>query len=228
VADNKPSEIRQSAWEYVQKLTLAHEEQVPHMYNTQSHKKGSQPDVTCGIGIHLPDPEFCLRPEIREMFYDPGPPSKAPTDRQLINDWFLAHDNILGRAENYAEYCVLRMDEDKVRAHMPVTLAEKLGGLLRNRKSFHGAFEQFETFPACAQVACLSFAYTRLPHSHPLMCKAIAQWYFDDAATLCSIDHLAEPKNRAHKILFLNAVSVIVKKLPYDRLPLGTKPPEEL
>src|SRR4051812_9655523 len=124
MADNKPSEIGQSAWDYVQKLTLAHEEQFLHMYNTQSLKKGSQPDVTCGIGIHLPDPEFCLRPEIREMFYDPGPPSKPPTDEQLRIDWYMAHDHIRGLAKNYADWCDLRMYEDKVQAFMVVTLAE--------------------------------------------------------------------------------------------------------
>jgi hypothetical protein len=64
------------------------------------------------------------------MFYDPGPPSKAPTDQQLKMDWYLAHDNILGRAANYADYCVLRMDKGKVQAHMTVTLAESLSKMV--------------------------------------------------------------------------------------------------
>jgi hypothetical protein len=227
----KPDEMLQSAWTYLLQFTIKHEGAVPHFYNNRkTWDPKEKDDVTCGIGWMLAGPDVATqRPE---LFYDPAT-NAPPTPDQLRGDWHEAQ-KMLRTGSNlshivpphapasvlcYDDVCKMRMTTKAMQQRMAEILKiDKLRGLLKEGP-WSKYYQDFEKYPAPAQVFALSFAYGRLPLDFPKMNAYMRDWEFAKAATECHVDRQSEAKYRGHVALLTFAQEIKDKNLKYDLVP---------
>ncbi len=223
---SKPDGIRQSAWDYLLQFTEEHEGLVLSMYTTFNH----QDDVTVGIGtkIFINTDNKTFPSWVVNLFTDKETGSAA-TQEQVLQDYTKAQTiprvGLVNRDTHLIpEYEVLqlRTTPEKARERLVLRHQQDLANMLRPQ-AFGGVFEDFRTFPADAQVACVSFAYGCPAWTFTNLKTAISQWDFDWACKECWSLGMAPDKNIAHSRLFWNAACVVQQGLDYDRV--YSKPP---
>ena len=212
-----PSNMRAAAWQFLLEFTKKHEGAVFHMYNNRPASSQVQ-DVTCGVGFQLSPRGVVTQSWVKNMFFDPAT-NQTPSDQQMQADWDAAA--ALARTganlSQYADVCHMRMHPDRVYNQMAVILRDqKLPALLT---SFPNDFKDFSSFPAAAQVFCVSFAYGRIPIDYPRMRAAIRDGRWADASRECTLHGASASKNQAHADLLLLAQRVTDEHLDPDTLP---------
>lgn len=223
----KPTGMRQSAWEYLLKFTEKHEGPIRHLYNA----KTTEADVTLGIGISLPSQASAMAPGIVALCFDPATGLPA-TAEQLKTDWLTASTMLIpgsqrsfnpatGELSPFAERCLMRMTVEKVRSSLQAKLVANFTG---GKAAHMDHYADFETYPAEAQAAIVSFNYG-IPaiNTFPLLCMAISNGDWNSAARQCWINGASQRKNRAHQILFTNAARVLEQNLDVDSIADASK-----
>jgi len=218
----KPAGMRQSAWEYLLKFTEAHEGPIRHLYNA----KTSEVDVTLGIGISLPSQTSAMAAGIVALCFDPATeltatPEQLKTDRLKASTMMIpgnqrSFNPATGELSPFAQNCLMRMTLEKVRSSVQAKLVANFNG---GKSSHIDHYPGFETYPAEAQVAIVSFNCC-IPaiNTFPLLGMAISNGDWHTAARQCWISGASSRKNRAHQILFTNAARVVEQNLDLDSI----------
>jgi hypothetical protein len=158
----KPVGMRQSAWDYLLKFTETHEGPIRHLYNA----KTDEADVTLGIGISLPSETSAMASGIVALCFDPATGLPA-TAEQMKTDWLTASTMLIpgnqrsfnsatGELSPFAQRCLMRMTLEKVRSSVQAKLVANFTG---GKAAHRDHYPDFETYPAEAQVAIVSFNY---------------------------------------------------------------------
>jgi hypothetical protein len=223
----KPVGMRQSAWDYLLKFTETHEGPIRHLYNA----KTDEADVTLGIGISLPSETSAMASGIVALCFDPATGVPA-TAEQMKTDWLTASTMLIpgnqrsfnsatGELSPFAQRCLMRMTLEKVRSSVQAKLVANFTG---GKAAHRDHYPDFETYPAEAQVAIVSFNYG-IPaiNTFPLLSIAISNGDWNSAARQCWINKASSRKNRAHQILFTNAARVVEQNLDFDSIADASK-----
>jgi hypothetical protein len=222
-----PAQLNQQAWDYLLDFTFNHEALVLCMYNNRTKDDGAQ-DVTCGIGIRLPDEKAALAPGIRSLFYNPNAPEERVSDDQLKDDWKEAakttrvgnvKDNLI---PEYAAVCKLRIWPEKAKDVMAQTMKNRLADTLR---ACAVELAKFDQFPVQGKIACASFNYGYYIHVTKNMKRCLQEGDFDGAGRESWLKGISPRKVVANRTLFWNAARIIEQKRDYNELPLGNDPP---
>jgi hypothetical protein len=230
----RPDAMRESAWRYLMKFTQKHEGYVPHMYNNRK-EEGAGQDVTCGIGFRIEKRGNATDGVFVNLFYDPNTNDK-PTPQQMLYDYDRAAE--LTRTDKppnltrtpatpsnvicYSDVCKLRMYKDRIYTRMAeIMKTEKLPALINGCR---GRFKDFASFPAPAQVFCLSFAYGRMPtgvgkDGFPKMADWCMATEWAKAAGECHVNQQSELKYLGHVRLLQFAQQIKDMNGDYDQVP---------
>jgi hypothetical protein len=212
-----PAGMSNDTFQYVVAFTLHHEGDTPFMYNNYPLKSPHK-DVTAGVGISLVNADAAASPEIRAMFTVriTGQPATDPEMRKefkRVYDIDRTADNL---HTDFEAPSPLQMD----RGSMLRKLNDKLLTLWGQSGM---TFPNFETIPAQAQVALMSYNYGARLRSAPKMCAAVLAADYETAAKESLVPGWDGQKNAAHNRLFTNAA--ILFGWRYLRVDMATLPP---
>jgi hypothetical protein len=216
-------------FEYVIQFTIAHEGDTPFMYNNWS-AKNTKRDVTIGVGYALTSVPMeklndgtstCKAGEreaaseaIRGMFRVVETGATAnPTD--MITEFRRVYntERIGGNLFSaYRDKSPLEMDREA----MLRLLREKMLGFWEQRGR---DFPNFQTIPAQAQVALMSWNYGLRLRGAPHMCDAVLAGDYLTAAKETRVPGWDGQKNDAHRRLMLNAAAIMRNGGDRNKLP---------
>jgi hypothetical protein len=226
MAVTPPPGMNAASWAYVCNFTRAHEsDKTPFMYNNYPYKN-TKMDVTCGIGIWLGSADAAASEPIRNMFRIKTRPAEIPSQEMMKKDWKRASEKkrTMNNIQEYGKESELFMDKDAMYEYAFQMLKTRWDNQRQSRNC--PELDSFDTMPAQAQIACMSYNYGFYISQTKLMKKAIADGDYDTAGKQSYLKSLDGQKLLAHRHLFYNAARIVEQGTDPDEIPNDyMKPP---